>query len=581
MKAHKQKTTGKMIRAMATALTLIALQAPQAQAEDVYLNPGYISGTISLEGVYTQWSEVKAENSEFKAQMYSSDSNYTLTVNTPENGSYDYKVGSYVYSDGYNDYLRFPYQTVSVADNATTTTNFILKPGFIKGTIKLADDCPISGGKAYSTNDTTQHVAYRDTTQWLGSRTKFGADGTFIFPVEPGENVELMAKVTMTNGETIDLAKKYTAVAPGQTVNVEWNLNCGTLPATLKGKIGVAGVNDLGTHTVRARKSTSINDYVYASIECNENECSYTFPALTPGTWHLDAWTYLNDGDDNLRHPKGSYAKTMDVDLSSGQTVENDIITVASFINGNVTLSGTKKIEEASRAGIGTYGNYGTYAYYGNSYDMLNTMNGNFDLIVSEGTWKTYYTYFSFYDVLPENYLNSTVYVYDYYADQLPTLTLNPNERVDNVAIAYKTGTVTVRYTVENQGILSSPRLQGSGTSEDAINHMYIYAYGPPQETTEGRVTFIGLPGKYNLKAQAYVGGSLTTFGELQIDVIQGGEREMDIGGPTLAIASPQPETYTEADSVTVSGKTTDPDAIKSVTVNGDNVPLTYTGDPE
>ncbi len=580
MRTRRQQTTTAMIRALGTALTLAALQTPLAQAEDVYLNPGYISGAIGIEGVTVQWAEVKADNDEFSASTYGSANNYTLTVNTPENGSYDYQVGSYVYSDGYNDYLRYPYTIVTVADNATVTNNFSLKPGFIRGTINVADGCSILGGRAYATNNLAQQKAYRDTTLWQGARTKFGADGAFLFPVIPGENVEITAKVTMANGETVELAKKFAAINPGQTIAAAWDVTCGTTPATLKGRIGVAGVNALGTHTVRARKSTASNDYVYATIQCTESECSYEFPALTPGSWTMDAWSYLNQNDDNIRHPKSSFAKTMTVDLASGQTTVNDIITVASFINGNVSLSGTKKIEEATQAGIGAYGDYATNAAYGNSTDKLNTMNGNFDLIVSEGTWKTYYTYLTFYDKNPDNYLNSTVYIYDYYADQLPTLAMLGGESANNINIAYKTGTVTVRYTVENQGILNYPRLNGSGTSEDSRNRLYVYAYGPYQETTEGRVTFIGLPGAYDLKAEAYVGGSLTTFGDLRIDVIQGGEREMDIGGPTLAISSPQPETYTDAESVMVSGKTTDPDAIKKVTVNGEVVPLTYTGDP-
>ncbi|MDH4320291.1 MAG: hypothetical protein OEV73_02215, partial [Desulfobulbaceae bacterium] len=124
MRTRRQKNTTTMIRALGTALTLAALQAPMAQAEDVYLNPGYISGGIGIEGVSVQWAEVKADNGDFSASTYGSAANYTLTVNTPENGSYDYEVGSYTYSDGYNDYLRFPYKTVSVADNATVTHNF-------------------------------------------------------------------------------------------------------------------------------------------------------------------------------------------------------------------------------------------------------------------------------------------------------------------------------------------------------------------------------------------------------------------------------------------------------------------------
>ena len=581
----KTQAPGKkrMARLAISALCATAvLTTSNALAEDVYLNPGYISGAISLEGVDIQRAYLKAESTDYSAQLYTSDSSYTMTVNTPENGSLDYQVKNYIYSDNYKDYLHYPIKTVTVTDGQTTTQNMTMTPGFVNGSIIQEEGCTVSSGKAYATVNFSQYYGYRDTTIWLGSRTQYGSEATFSFAVEPGENVELSTKVTLTNGETLELAKKNMAIAPGEVVEAQWNLTCGTLPATIQGRIVVDGIDDLGSHRVRARKSLSSTDYVYATVNCNETECNYSFPDLSPTTWYLEAWSYLNDQDDYLRHPKGSYSLTDKVELAGGQTVINDIITKSALINGNIYLSGTKKIEDVQRATIGAYGDYTTATAFGYSTDKLNPLTGNFDLIVSEGNWNPYYIQLSFYDTNPESYLNSYVYIYDYYNTEiLPPLTLSAGEVVNNMDAEYKTGTVTVRYTVENQGILSYPRLQGWGTSDIEGSRVYVSAFGPYQETTEGRVTFIGLPGTYDLMAQAYVGGSLTTFGDLQIEVIQGGEREMDIGGPDLNIASPEPELYTDADSVIVSGKTTDGDAIKSVTVNGENVEIISTNNQE
>ncbi|HIJ79233.1 MAG: HYR domain-containing protein [Desulfobulbaceae bacterium] len=580
----KQATRKKRMSGLAiSALCATAVfTASNTMAEDVYLNPGYISGAISLDKVDIQRAYVKAENTDYKAELYTSDSSYTLTVNTPENGSLDYTLRSYIYSDNYKDYFHYPLQNVTVTDGQTTSGDMTMNPAIVNGSIIQEEGCTVSSGKAYATADPSQYYGYRDTTLWLGSRTQYGPEATFSFAVEPGANVELFTNVTLANGETLELAKKTMALTPGEVVEAQWNLACGTLPATIKGRIDIEGVDDLGSHKVRARKSLNTNDYVYAAVNCSATECDYSFPNLSPTTWYLEAWSYLNNQDDYLRHPKGSFALTDKVELTGGQTVSNDIITRSALINGNIYLSGTKKIEDVRQARIGAYGDYATATAFGYSTDLLNPLNGNFDLIVSEGNWNPYYIQLSFYDTDPESYLNSYIYIYDYNnTELLPPLTLTAGEVVNDMNAEYKTGTVTVRYTVENQGILSYPRLQGWGTSDLEGSRVYVSAYGPYQETTEGRVTFIGLPGSYDLKAEAYVGGSLTTFGDLTIDVIQGGEREMDIGGPTLNIASPQPEAYTDADRIVVSGKTTDGDAVKSVTVNGEEVELSATGNLE
>lgn len=565
------RKTRQLVSSFAAALLL--LQPTGVIAEDVWLNPGYINGFVAAEGVDIEYAYLKAVSGEFTATSYSPTGEFTLTVNTPIDGGYDYDTGGYFYADNRNDYLHFPHETVFVQDGQTTSLNFELTPGFIQGTVNTGEGCSLTDGRIYAGDETATTNFVRDSINWIGSRTNIASDGTFLFPVVPGLNTTVAANITLSNGNNFNLETRTADILPGETITMDWSVECAGLPGAIYGLIGVNGVEDITKHQVRARRSDS-SRYLYADIICSETECSYELNNLAPGKYYMYPITEMNNSDDELYYPRGAYDFT--VDVVAGQAVRNDILTDAAFINGNITLSGTKTIKDAVWAEVGSFGKYGSYSYAGWGYDFVNILNGDFDLIVTEGDWQDSVSRFYFFQNDPEDYLRNYLYIYNY---TTPHQSLLAGETIENHQIEHQTGSVTVRYTVDNNGLLSYPSLTGRSVQGDGSN-VYVYAYGLPDQTTEGKVSFIAVPGTYDLKAEAYVGGSRTTFGELNIEVVYGGERDMDIGSPDLEVVSPQPEEYTDSTSILVAGTTTDEDGVASITVNGSETDFSSTNNP-
>ena len=87
-------------------------------------------------------------------------------------------------------------------------------------------------------------------------------------------------------------------------------------------------------------------------------------------------------------------------------------------------------------------------------------------------------------------------------------------------------------------------------------------------------------PGTYDITASAYVDGSLATFGELGVLVIEGADISMDIGAPDMAMVEPEPSVCMPNDLLTVSGTATDTDSIVSIHINGTPVSFATTNNP-
>ena len=548
-----------------------------AYAVEVILVPAYISGAIGLNGVTTKQASIYASGGGYSSSTTSTAGSYTLTVNTPENGSLDYNVTAQIYTDNYRDRLLFKRQTVTASAGQTIPLNFSINPCIITGTVSISDGAGTSTVRSGSLN------ALLDSNgNYTNARTSFGSDGAFSFPVQPNSEIRVYGNTSDNNGRSFSLENKYVSCAAGETVNVSWALTVVPPPqtGTITGSIGVNGVSSI--------------DRLYVSgggrsANYTNNNVTYTLQDARIGTQRLSSYGYMNNYDDYFRFPNASYIGGQSVDVPAGGSVTKDIITQASLVNGIIGLGGSKGWDDVAQAQISSFGVYysqlpaGGPSYGGNSRDNINTATGQYDLVLAEGDWRYNQMYLRFYNTSADDYLNSNIRVTDY--TRSTPVTLASGEVLNNQNFSYKNGTVTINFSIKDGGTLSSPRVSANCRSYDENGQLeYVAngsAFGPNGETSLGKVTFVGIPSDCTFTAYAYVGGSSVEFGEVELTVLPGTDINVDIGGPSLNITSPEAELYTTDNVVTVSGTATDDNAIDSITVNGVAVTLTSTNNPD
>lgn len=556
---------------------VILLSITPVYAEDVILHPGNITGTVTVGSEPINYMYASASGGGYSASTNSYTNNYTLTV---EGGSWNYTVSASAYMNNWQDYMGFPSQITTVAQGDTKVVDFYVEPGYITGTVTI-NGGTLSGGTIYTSSG----------SGWGYSR--INSNGTFRIPVYPNSNVRVYGSVTVNIGGTsagFSLPDKYVSVNSGTNTTQDWELNvslAGGAPGNISGNFNVDGVSGTISNSVYGygpSKDPDGNPYPwksYASTSLYGNG-PYSLTTLNPGTWYVYPSSYFYDYQSNIRHPYPTYTQYFNVP-SGGDVVNNNFSFTAGVVKGSLILSGTASTNDLNSASISGYGIYGNASYGGSASSTVNKTTGAYNMVLAPGDWNVYYVNMNFYNASP--YLYNNLYVYDYTKMNYygTPVKVNAGQTISNHDFNFQTGTVTIRFTVAGGGTLTSPYVNGwNQTYKDGVPVTYtrIYAYGSSTETTLGEVKLITLPGTYSFDAFAYVGPSYTKFGIVTVEVLPGTDIIVDIGGPKLTIESPEPEYYTTDPSIVVSGRATDDNEVASVTVNGNPVTLTPTGDP-
>ncbi|MEK6589648.1 MAG: hypothetical protein AABZ11_03130 [Nitrospinota bacterium] len=529
-------------------------------AQDVILNPGYISGTISITGQTISSSSVSASGSAGSASTSTSSGSYSLTVHVPQGSSAAYSVyASSSFSSG--GYLNFPSQSVTVYENTTTTANFNLNPGYIQATITA------------TSGTVSSFYLYANGGGGSSNRSFSGSSGSL--PVVPSSSVTVYGYAYFTDGGYASLSSQSVSVGAGDTIAVSWTVS--PPPPTTQGTI---------TGTIQMSGATADQHYVYASGPSYASQSlsangPYTLTNLNEGNYGVYAYSYFNNYTSYLYHPYSSFDPNYNVTVTGGDTTNVNISTDAAFINGTLKLTGTKSLSQTSSASMSASGVNQTNSYGGWAGTSPNLQTGAYSLVVSKGSWSPYYFNFYFYNTNPSDpsdYLYEYIYFYDYQSYYNPIAVAAGETVTKN--LTYGTGSVTVNFSILGGGTLSSPRLNGNcykyNENNQVQSYYFFYSYGNQSNVTEGSVTFVGMECTCTIDAYAYVGGSYTKFGTLTVDVIPGAQQEIDIGGPSLTITFPEPDYITGNSTITVTGTATDDVAVDSVTVNG----LSATTDP-
>ena len=557
----------------------------------VEVNPAYITGRIILNG-YTYTDVASSANvyanatGNFNSNVQvSSDGSYTLTVNTPADGSpRTYNVYARVYLKSGAQFDAGATVQIATVRGETYTQNFSqsLATLTVDGSFTNDDWTYLS---PYYNSGSSQYLYFYMSVSKTGTHS-------FLIPANiPFRWVWGSASPKDTNKYTsLELVKKEFTAQPGETVELNWT---GTFPDK--------PVQQYGT----VRGSISFSPLPEGALSQHYLYCSPTSVSITKdGAYRLDnayAGTqysyfvsYFNNNRQYLYWPyryinPNNYNGYIDVP-ANGEVVIN-ISDTPAMVKGKLSLTGIKSLSDtSSTVQVYASGVSNTNTYGGQAYDSgINKNTGEYSLYLTPGTWDVgYYTsniYFNNNSSNPANYMYTYFTYYDYtrLSSYNGGVTVAAGQVVEGYDIEIPTGMVTMKFISTDGSLIKSPYIQGSMSeivNGKTIHFCNVYGNGSSQEVQEAQVTFIAPPGTYTLNTQAIVNGSNVTFSPQSVVVVEGVHTVIEVNGPKLTLNSPVAELYTYDQQITVSGTATDDVLVKSVTLNGQNLSIQPTGNP-
>jgi hypothetical protein len=555
---------------------VLSTTGPAAIGDDnVILNPGTLSGSVSIAGRQVTSITVDAIDT---VKLYSA----TRTISVPDGAdSIDYVLTV----EGGRDYYVVARARVSAADyiyalfpvtgpvtvpvGGDVPLDLSMNPAIISGTI--------STGSNMNTIESYSIYAYVTVPEFGSSYSSYASASNLNTPgdtgrdytllMAPGVEYYLQAYIYIDGMQYYFYDSGVTAPAAGVTSDRDYTID-------------VTAARVSGTALLLGLDVTSAS--VYGTASSPSRNSTFWIPDLSTGlytldvdagAWRLSPYFYFRlPGDLSgltgyLRVP---YSTAMNINAGD-QLTGVDFIVNPGFIPGTLNLWGANT--NFMSAYVEAYASGSGYAL---SYVAPGT--GEFLMVCSPGDWRTgYYQYLYFdYPDDPDSALYSFVYQSNSSTD---VQTVLAGQTTPSLDLTF--GTITVRryFYVAGGGTLSRPYIR-------AIRHeapqSLAYGYGSLSPTTEGQamVTLL-LPGTYTIEAFAYVDGSNTEFGSVDVTVDEGDV--VVIGGsdrPTVQLTNPTNEETVCGKKVTVEGTITDDYGIASITINGEDVAFDPSEDP-
>lgn len=363
--------------------SLLCGLSPLAKAQDVVLNPGYVSGQVQVGSEAISRVKITASNDAFSATMTvnpaagSTSATYTLTVNVPEGTVQTYELAVEVRTDDNIDLLRFPGRSVDVTEFQTTAADFVLAaPGILEGAVE------VTGGGSLDYAGISVNGTQPATTSTRGD-----AGGAFRFPVFPASGFRLSCNATLIGGLRSSRTVYDIEVGAGQTRNVSCEV---FTPSGEKGIVfgtaAMPGPVPVQRHHVQAGGGGPNGNLILSE------DGPFSFE-LTPGKQTLRVTTRFNNNRQQFRHPLGSYTPLSayslpQFDIVAGEALQVDVESRQALVNGRVKLTGPPTMpSQPSQRSITAHGVFDTPTFRGWAWENRNRPAEDYQLVLSEGPW--------------------------------------------------------------------------------------------------------------------------------------------------------------------------------------------------
>jgi hypothetical protein len=557
--------------------------------------PAYITGKIDLKGynfsdvVSSAYVYANATGNFTSQVQVKNDGTYTLTVNTPADGS----------PREYTLYARVSLKSSSIIQfdaGEKVKLQTVREQSYSVNFSHEMATLTVEGN--FSNDDWTQISPYYNSgsTNYLYAYLYFNKTGanSFLIPANiPFKWVSGYAYPKDTTKYTsLSLEKKEFTAKPGETVKLSWSGTFPDIPPTGKiyGTVSYEPLleGSLTRHNLYAgsKSITIVKDgsYEINNIPAGNNISSRAYSYFNNSRQYL-YWPYSYINPENTN----GY-----INLPAASVKEVNLFAKPAMVKGKISITGSKSTSDVtSGLHIRAIGVSGTNTYGGSALDqgIINT-TGEYSLYLTPGLWDVgcsfNYNYFIFSNNSsnPEEYLNSSFMYYDYTrtVSNGGGLKLEAGQVIEGYDIEIPTGMVTIKFTSSDVALIKSPNISASMTESKNGKAAYscnVTGTGSSKEVKEAQATIVAPPGTYTVNTAAYVNGSYVTFSPRSVIVVEGVHTVIEINGPSLTLESPTSELYTSENSVRVTGKATDDTGVTSVTINGKPVDITPTGNSQ
>lgn len=528
-------------------------------AADVVLNPGFITGTYSIQGVPVTQASLFASSAIGSTSITTTNGTYSLTVNVPSSGSQQYSLGGTLFSDGNRDRMNLPQKNVTVTSGGTVLENIAVTPGFVTGTITVLG----SPANVISGSVTAAVTALNASA----STSLVAPFTTFAFPVFPGTNT--VNGGLNVNGTSVSLPSQQVVVGPGDTVVVNFTVNAPAVTGAVSGNLTWSGVQAPTTVNVRASGATNVGaNFTQPGL--------FTLTGLADGNYSLVGSASFVGQTLNL--PNLAFVPHRSFTILAGNHATKDIVLDVREVLGTALVTGPRAPSLAQLRLTAT--GVSTATSSGSTTVNATLPSGAFRYLLTDGAWRTSAT-LTFQDFNAASFLNSTMQSWTNLAAASTCTVAAPSS--NHPPLSFDLGTVSVVIAVPPPLTLANPNLSGwceKRVGTTLVEQFFVSASRSISNVSTTTVTFVGTAAACNLTARATVNGASTTIGALQTAVIGGVESNVDIGGPALTLSSPAANFVTTGTGVPVSGTATDDAQVQSVTVNNVTQTLTSTNNP-
>jgi hypothetical protein len=438
--------------------------------DDVEIHPAYITGKITLPGynfsdvVSSAYVYANATGNFSASVQVQKDGTYTLTVNTPADGSKrDYKVYARVdLKSGCQFDAGLPV-TISTVRGGTYTQNFSQELATLEVDGEFTNDDWIQLSPFYQSS-TPQYLyfymyVYKDRTHsfLIPANILFRWTWGYAYPKNSEKYTQL------------ELEKKEFTASPGETVKLYWT---GTFPeqppvGAVSGSITYSPLPE-GTLTRHYFSMSPVSTSITA-------DGTYRLANVYAGTsQYFYAYSYFNNNRQYLYWPY-SYTNPMNPNSpyitvpANGETVIN-LSATPCMVKGRLTLTGSKTLADTSDSVyVQATGVNKTSTYGGSASDSgVNRNTGEYTLYLTPGLWdvhasRGHYIYFrNTSSSNPSDYLYTYFNYYDYTKSSTFNngLTVSAGQIVEGYDLEIPTGMVTIKYSSSDGALVSSPYIR-------------------------------------------------------------------------------------------------------------------------
>lgn len=577
-----------------TILLVTIIISQPLSAQEVVLNPVEIKGNVSFGGLEYSSYTIQAKSDAFSgiATQYFDPiialADYSLTVNVEQNSTRKYRVRA-AFSNG-NDTYGSPAIYVDAVD--TTPSQAVLLDlmqndiATVHGTIILPSGVNLANSNVrFYFNE--PGISLYD--QIAGYKFISANELTFDFPVAANAEMYIYAYLFLDDGQSfVFQIDPFTVVKDG-IKNVVFEIKLAEDVGAIGGNINIAGPVEITKYQTRLfgpagniYKNFIPQNFTTASQNNGVDWLVKNLPSSTTQPYQQWLWAYYRSQGYlvSMFIDSNAYSSSNRNYVLTDQTTQVDIQANQAFIEGQLTLEGNYLANDLSLILI----NASSLEPGGSkNYVDLNTLYYS-ALGLDVSKWNISSIDFTF-----KGANNSYREILTYNPHRLLTKQALSASQPFLQDLIVPMGSVTVKYRVTDGQTLSYPKITTQWPAKcsyfDQAGEL-LYFWRPnvrvydQQDVLTGEVVFHG-PDAYcnDIKAEATVGGSITTFGIIDVEVISGVDVVIDIGGPTLSV-DVSPNTVFASESITVTGKATDDIGITSVTVNGYNAQISSSNNP-